>query len=98
MSKSEQCVFWWDGDESHLVGADRFKEYVEMGANIVPPKPNTTSDVQGPDLVNFPFVQQIVRSQCSKRQRVIRRLDGQEQRQLAARSYRHRCHHWTRHK
>ena len=62
MSRSEQCVFWWDGDESHLVGADCFKEYVEMGANIVPPKPNTTSDVQGPDLVNFQVVQQIVRS------------------------------------
>ena len=82
MSPTEQCVFFWDGDESHMMAGTRLSELKNRGAVIIPPKPNTTTDCQGPDLVNFPVVQQRVRAECSHRQRLIRRMDGQKRRPL----------------
>jgi hypothetical protein len=43
---------------------------------------NTTTDCQGPDLMNFPVVQQRVRAGCSHRQWLMRRVDGEKRRQL----------------
>ena len=82
MSPTEQCVFFWDGDESHMMTGSRLRELKNRGAVIIPPKPNTTTDCQGPDLVNFPVVQQRVRAECSHRQRLMRRMDGEKRRQL----------------
>jgi len=84
MSPEEQCVFWWDGDESHLIGSD-MRALRDRGAVVVPPKPNTTTDCQGQDLVSFPVVQQHVRAQCANRQRMIRRMGPKYQRPLDAR-------------
>jgi hypothetical protein len=82
MSPTEQCVFFWDGDESHMLPGSKLRELKERGAIIVPPKPNTTTDCQGPDLVNFPVVQQRVRAGCSHRQRMVRRLNSEKRRAL----------------
>ena len=82
MSPDEQCVFFWDGDEPHMMTGTRLRELKTRGAVIIPPKPNTTTDCQGPDLVNFPVVQQRVRAECSHRQRVIRRMDNDKRRPL----------------
>ena len=82
MSPTEQCCFFWDGDESHMLKGPKLRELKNRGAIIIPPKPNTTTDTAGCDLVNFPVVQQAVRSQCSKKQRTIRKLPSESRRAL----------------
>jgi hypothetical protein len=83
MSATEQRVFFWDGDESHMLSGTKLRELKERGCIIIPPKPNTTTDCQGPDLVNNPVLQQKVRTGCSPhRQRMIRRMDSKCRRDL----------------
>jgi len=60
MSPTEQCAFFWDGDESHMLRGEKLREYKERGAIIIPPKPNTTTDTAGCDLVSFPVVRVVV--------------------------------------
>jgi hypothetical protein len=59
-----------------------FREFSERGAIIIPHKPNTTTDMQGQDLVNFPSVQQAIRQAVATRQRLIRKLPPDKRRPL----------------
>jgi hypothetical protein len=60
MSPTEQCAFFWDGDESHMLRGEKSREHKERGAIIIPPKPNTTTDTAGCGLVSFPVVRVVV--------------------------------------
>ncbi len=74
LSKTDPVCFHWDGDDSHRLPGETLRHYKDNGVIIIPHKPNTTTDMQGQDLVNFPVVQQAIRSAIAERQRLIRRL------------------------
>jgi hypothetical protein len=82
MSNDDPVCFHWDGDDSHRLPGTKYREFAERGCIIIPHKPNTTTDMQGQDLVNFPVVQQAIRSAVAARQRLIRRLPNDLRRPL----------------
>jgi hypothetical protein len=82
ISPTNKVLALWDGDQSHLLKADKLAEYKALGLEILPPKPNTSSDCQREDLSNFPVMQPEIRLQVAKRQRMLRKLHASANRPL----------------
>jgi hypothetical protein len=70
----DKVLALWDGDQSHMLNSDKLSEFKAKGLEILPPKPNTSSDCQREDLANFPVMQPEIRSQVAKRQRMLRKI------------------------
>jgi hypothetical protein len=85
MSPTNRCVFHCDGDGSHVLPAALRREWADKGLTMIFPKPDTSADTQGEDLVTYGIMQPIVREQAAKRQRYLRlivktdrQLDGKD--------------------
>ena len=48
MSPTEQCVFFWDGDESHMVTGSRLRELKIKGHSLSPPSPTPPQIAKAP--------------------------------------------------
>ena len=75
----------FDGDGSHLMKAAARQAWADRGLIMIFPKPNTSSDTQGEDLVTYGIMQPLVRENIAKRMRFLkmrvkvnRELDGRD--------------------